>query len=195
MPDPDESQPTLFRKKCKRYNTPGHAHFLTFSCFQRRPFLAKDRSRGWLIDAINSARDKHHFDLWAYVIMPEHAHIVLFPTIDPYDISAIFKSIKLSVANTAIAYVKRYASEFLVQMTDAQPNGNSSIRFWQRGGGYDRNLHSFEEIWEKIDYIHNNPVKRELCGRADDWNWSSAADYSGLRKGPIELNLDQLPRH
>ncbi len=80
-------------------------------------------------------------------------------------------------------------------MTDAQPNGKSSIRFWQRGGDYDRNLHSTKEIWEKISYVHNNPVKRGLCRRADEWKWSSAADYSGSGKGLIELNLEQLPRY
>ena len=52
------------RKTCKRYNVPGHAHYLTFSCFQRRPFLNRDRSRGWMIDAIALARDRHLLDRW-----------------------------------------------------------------------------------------------------------------------------------
>jgi len=195
MPDMDDEIPPLHRKRCKRYNVPGDAHFLTFSCFKRRPFLSRDRTRKWLVDSVISARIKHSFDLWAYAIMPEHTHLVLYPTLPVYDLSLILKSIKQSVSNAAIAFVRSNQPDFLAQMTDTQPNGKTSIRFWQRGGGYDRNLTSTDEIWEKINYTHNNPVERELCARAEDWRWSSASDYSGLREGPIPLNLDRLPRY
>lgn len=68
------------RKQCRRYNEPGHAHALTFSCFQRRPFLARDRTRQWMLEAIDQARTKHGFHLWAYVLIPEHVHLLLGPT-------------------------------------------------------------------------------------------------------------------
>src|SRR5687767_5416099 len=87
-----------FRKRCKRYNTPGEAHYLTFSCFKRRPFLSRDRSRQWLIDAVELALSKHPLHVWAYVMMPEHAHFIIFPTQDTYDISAVLQTIKQSVA-------------------------------------------------------------------------------------------------
>jgi putative transposase len=44
--------PSNHRKKVKSYNEPGHAHELTFSCFQRQPFLTKERSCRWFIDAL-----------------------------------------------------------------------------------------------------------------------------------------------
>jgi putative transposase len=52
-------------KTCTRYNLPGHAHALTFSCFRRQAFLGKDGSRQWLIEAIDRARDKQHLHVWA----------------------------------------------------------------------------------------------------------------------------------
>ena len=61
------------RKTCKRYDIPGDAHALTFSCFHGQPFLSKDRTRTWLVEALDRARSKHSFHIWAYVIMPEHA--------------------------------------------------------------------------------------------------------------------------
>jgi putative transposase len=182
------------RKRCHRINTPGHAHYLTFSCFHRQPFLSRDRSRQWLLDAIDLARSKHSFDLWAYIIMPEHAHLILFPTRPNYDISDIFGTIKLSVTRRALPYVKSNAPDFLERMKDQQPRGDHTYRFWQRGGGYDRNLMSTDEIWEKIHYLHNNPIKRNLCPTAPDWPWSSAADYAGTRTGPLTLNLASLPK-
>jgi hypothetical protein len=41
-----------------------------------------------------------------------------------------------------------------------------------------------------IDYIHNNPVRRALVSRAEDWCWSSARDWAGLGGGLIRLDID-----
>ena len=67
------------RKTCRRYNIPGDAHALTSSCFRRQPFLGRERSRKWLIEALAAEKVEHAFDVWAYVIMPEHAHLRIFP--------------------------------------------------------------------------------------------------------------------
>jgi len=182
------------RKTCKRYNLAGHAHALTFTCFQRQAFLSKDRSCTWLIDAIARARQRHAFDLWAYCIMPEHAHILLWPTYSPYDISEILNSIKQSVAKRALLFVRRQAPSFLNRMEDRQPSGRTCYRFWQRGGGYDRNLFEPKAIHWQIEYIHANPVRRGLCLRAEEWFWSSAADYAGVRNGPACLQRESLPQ-
>ena len=181
------------RKTCKRYNTPGDAHALTFSCFQRQPFLIKDRSRQWLIEAIDRARGKLHFHVWAYVIMPEHAHLLVCPTQPVYEISEVLNSVKQSVAKRALLFVRRNAPEFLARMEDRQPNGAVHYRFWQRGGGYDRNILEPSAVYQQIDYFHNNPVRRGLCEKPDDWLWSSAADYAGVRAGPLRLDRESLP--
>lgn len=79
-------------------------------------------------------------------------------------------------------------------MTDVQPNGQRQIRFWQRGGGFDRNVWSERIVVQEIDYIHANPVRRGLCTRPEEWRWSSAAEYLGIRRGEVRLNLESLPR-
>jgi hypothetical protein len=50
--------------------------------------------------------------------------------------------------------------------------------FWQRGGGYDRNLTEPRTIWAEIASIHANPVRRGLCESATDWPWSSARELN-----------------
>jgi putative transposase len=181
------------RKTCKRHNNPGDAHALTFSCFQRQPFLSKDRSRQWLIEAIDRARDKLHFHVWAYVIMPEHAHLLVWPTEAVYDNSDVLNSIKQSVAKRALLFVQKHAPEFLPRMEDRQPNGDVHYRFWQRGGGYDRNICEPPTAFEQVEYLHYNPVRRGLCAEPEDWLWSSAADYAGVRAGPLRLDRASLP--
>ena len=181
------------RKTCKRYNEPGHAHSLTFSCFRRQAFLSKDRSRGWFIEAVERARKLHHFHIWAYVIMPEHAHLLIWPSELEYDISHILNSFKQSVAKRALIYVRGNAPAFLPRMEDRQPNGTIHYRFWQRGGGYDRNVVEPVTAHQQIDYYHNNPVRRGLCEKPEDWLWSSAADYARLRIGPSRIDMGSQP--
>ena len=184
---------TRHRKTCKRYNEPGHAHSLTFSCFRRQPFLSKDRTRRWLIDAIDRARAKHKVHVWAYVIMPEHAHLLIWPTRPDYDISNFLQSLKTSVTRAALPWVRANHPAFLPQMEHVQPNGERHYRFWQRGGGFDRNIVELASVWNHIHYIHANPVRRGLCLKAEDWFWSSAADYLRVRVGPLRLDFASVP--
>jgi putative transposase len=143
-----------------------------------------------MLGAIRHARQVHQFHLWAYVLMPEHVHLVIHPLSADYRISAILSSLKQPVAEKAVRYVRACAPTFLDRMRDRQPDGKETFRFWQRGGGYDRNLWEPRYIWSMIDYIHLNPVRRGMCERPDDWIWSSARSYSGGGTSVDSLDID-----
>ena len=175
-------------KTCKRWNEPGHAHELTFSCFRRLPLLSKDRTRAWFLEAVDRARVRHEFDVWAYVIMPEHVHLLVHPRRHSYDVSAALKAIKWPVAIRAKRYLERYASPWLVRLTDVSPDGRAVVRFWQRGGGYDRNVPDERALGAMIEYIHANPVRRGLVPTPEDWPWSSARWYAGQRDVPLRID-------
>ena len=179
-------------KTCRRYNDPRHAHFLTFSCFRRQQLLAKERTRNWLIESIDATRNRLDFAVWAYVIMPEHVHLLVYPRQQPYSVSRMFAAMKVPVARRVLAWVRRNAPQFLDHMCDAQPNGKVSYRFWERGGGYDRNITGDQEIGPVIDYLHANPVRRGLVERPEQWDWSSAAYYSGRRDVPLVPDAESL---
>ena len=166
-------------KTCRRFNERGHVHSLTFSCFQRQPFLFKDRTRQWLVDALDSVRRKLGFHIWAYVIMPEHCHVVLYPGRESYEMCKILAAIKIPVTRRAVAFLSREDPLSLSVMKDVQPNGRVAHRFWQRGGGFDRNFIEPTSVHATIEYIHNNPVRRGLAQSPVEWRWSSAAYFAG----------------
>jgi putative transposase len=89
--------------------------------------------------------------------------------------------------------VKASAPAFLAQMRDTEPNGKTQHRFWQRGGGYDRNLVRDTTVHRTIDYIHANPVRRGLAVLPEDWPWSSAAWYAGQKDVPFVPDSRHLP--
>lgn len=63
--------------RLKRYQTEGHNHFLTFSCYRRLPFLNDDHARTVFLDLLETLRRRHQFLLFGYVLMPEHVHLLL----------------------------------------------------------------------------------------------------------------------
>ncbi|MFG0334106.1 MAG: transposase [Maioricimonas sp. JB049] len=132
--------------------------------------------------------------MWAYVIMPNHVHILLWPTTHDYSISIILSTIKQSVARRAIPFVKKHAPDFLERMEDRQSSGRSSYRFWQRGGGYDRNITEPRAVWATMKYIHANPVRRGLCHRPIEWPWSSAIEWESPGNGLLSIDRETVPR-
>jgi putative transposase len=180
-----------YTKRCQRWDFAGHAHELTFTCYQNRPFLSKDRTRKYLADAINVARVTHDFDLWAYVFMPNHVHLIIHPRREHYSISQILRSLKQPVSRRAIDYLKKENPDRLRFLATGQHD--EPYRFWQKGGGYDRNITKVETLLETICYAHANPVRKGLVVTADQWYYSSAADWQDIRSGPIPIDFDSFP--
>ena len=161
------------RKRRRRYDEPGHARELTFSCYRRYRFLSRDRTRLWFIEALEAARHKWPFDLWAYVLMPEHVHLLISPRKPGLKVGTVVGEIKEDVARQAIAYLKEHAPEWLPRIT-VREGQRVRHRFWQPGGGFDRNAVELSTVHRMIDYIHANPVRCRLVERPTDWEWSSA---------------------
>ena len=60
-------------------------------------------------------------------------------------------------------------------------------RFWQKGGGFDRNVRDDAEFSREVRYVHHNPVERALVTRPEDWTWS--------RQGGTDVAIVPHTRH
>jgi putative transposase len=179
---------SYIEKRRVRYDEPGQPRELTFSCYRHYAFLARDRTRQWLCEALAEARARFGFQLWAYVIMPEHVHLLVYPGAAPERMSDFLRAVKEPVARKAIAHMETNAPTWLERVT-VREGPRIRRRFWQPGGGYDRNITSMAALRAIIDYIHANPVRRGLVARAEDWEWSSARWYAGV--SPVRLDMDR----
>ena len=189
MKEPD-IQYSKLRRHRKALDLPGHAHELTFSCYRRYPLLSRDRTRLWFCDSLSGAAKKWDFAIFAWVIMPEHVHVVLRPRRPDYRMAHILRAIKLPVSRRAMRYLTDRDSPWLDRLTRIRGSRTERL-FWQSGGGYDRNIDSSETLARSIEYIHSNPVRRGLVESASDWYWSSAADYYRMRKAPVPIEMPQ----
>ncbi len=175
----------------KRYNIPGHAHELTFSCYKRKTFLKSKYANHFLADAINKSRERYNFEVWAYVFMPEHVHLLIFPRNEEYAISEILKSIKVSSSKRTVYFLGRKFPGALIHLETGLVKPKH--RFWQHGGGYDRNYWEREKIIQQVEYIHNNPVRRGFVENPCEWTWSSAKFWMTGEDGPVLVERDYFP--
>ncbi|OHB55998.1 MAG: hypothetical protein A2173_07490 [Planctomycetes bacterium RBG_13_44_8b] len=181
----------FIKKRCKRYNISGHAHELTFSCYRNQKFLLSDRTCQWLIESIEKARVKHNFSLWAFVFMPDHVHLLIKQMDEDYNISNILKDIKTDTARKAVKYLKENNPSGLSKLSTSQNYRKN--RFWQKGGGYDRNIIKENTLLDSVKYIHNNPVRKNLVDEPGKWYYSSYnCWYNGIDK-PIRIDKETWP--
>ncbi|MDF1543879.1 MAG: transposase [bacterium] len=173
------------------FNTPNHIHELTFSCYHRRPFLNDPNHGQLLVEAIDRSKEKLEFSLLGYVFMPNHIHLLILPLRQKYQISLILKSIKQSVSRSVMILTRKTNPNSLDSFKTKSKS--KPFRFWQPGGGYDRNIISQVALRKSIDYIHNNPVKAGLVQSPDEWEWSSFKDWANLGHGPIAVDLEAMP--
>jgi putative transposase len=185
--DPKTGQ-AYYRKTRRRYDQVGQARELTFTCYRRYRFLERDRVRNWFIEALAEARTTEQFDLWAFVIMPEHVHLLIYPKAGDGSVSNILKAIKEPVARRAIEFLKENAPRWLSRLRVVEST-RVRYRFWRPGAGYDRNIIEIGTVLMAIEYIHANPVRRRLVQSAVDWEWSSARWYAGMH--PVKLETDR----
>ena len=178
-------------KRCRRFNERGQPRELTFSCYRQYPFLARERTRHWFSAALQAARTRFGFQILAYVVMPEHVHLLVYPGEAPERMSRFLRAVKEPVARQAIRCLKANAPGWLVRIA-VREGSRLRQRFWQPGGGYDRNITSMDTLRAMIEYIHANPVRRGLVGKAEDWEWSSARWYAGIRPVPIAMDAQIL---
>ncbi|HEX9750149.1 MAG TPA: transposase [candidate division Zixibacteria bacterium] len=172
----------------RSYNIPGHAHLLTFSCFHKHQFLTDDKVRRHLADSIDLTRRLENFTLWAYVLMPDHVHLLVHPGSDVYSIPRILNRIKSPVAHHFVHEWKETAQQRLRLMLARQ--GKRVVhRLWQAGGGHDRNLTDWDAIANAMDYIEWNPVRLGLVAEPTDWTWSSARSRAGHSDVPLVIDI------
>jgi len=146
----------------KRYQFAGDLHFVTFSCDQRRPWLAPTSAKILFEEALERVRLKFRLYVLGYVVMPEHVHLLLSEP-ESAPLSKAVLSLKSSVSKRSLQrpfWLPRY---------------------------YDFNVFTERKRVEKLRYMHRNPVKRGLVKRPEDWAWSSFRHYRTGERGTVEI--------
>lgn len=161
------------------------ARFVTFSCFHRYRLLTATPVLNVFIHELNGLRARHNLKLYGYVVMPEHVHLVMWLP-DTLRLGAVIGELKSYSAKRVLPLLKFQQARSLDRLTVVR-RGIQQTVFWQ-SRCYDHNCRTCEAVSEKIEYCHNNPVKRGLAAEPGDWLWSSYNWYVGRTDVPIQMD-------
>ncbi len=161
-------------KRMKRIEN-GSIRYCTFSCNHRLPLFQNDAIKDAFIEVLALGQERFGFELVAWVIMPEHVHMLIRPV--PYEsrLAPVLAWIKAVFAQRVVSRWRELRARVLPRITTVR----GEVRFWLPGGGHDRNIVSEEELVEKVHYIHFNPVEKGLVKDPREWKWSSQMAYCG----------------
>ena len=171
------------RNPLRRYYGRDDLHFVTFSCYRRRPFLGRRRARDRFVKILDEVRSRNAFRLLGYVVMPEHVHLLISEQ-------------KKGTPSKALQVLKQKVSRALKEKGKKPTPGQLSLpfsddtteaAFWQRRF-YDFNVYSGKKLRRKLEYMHANPVKRKLVLHPKDWPWSSWSHYAKAEQGLIRID-------
>jgi putative transposase len=175
----------------RRYGL-GQLHFITCSCYRRRPLLGTERARNLFLVILNEVRERWDFGLLGYVVMLEHIHLLITePRVGtPTTVMQVLKQ-RVSRAMHGRRRRKRASPGQGRLWDEAAPAKDRP--FWQRRF-YDFNVWSWKKKNEKLNYMHFNPVKRGLVKHPKDWPWSSFGFYSGGKANMCPPNPQWEPK-
>jgi putative transposase len=170
--------------RLRRYDEPGDTHFWTISCYRRLQFFHDDGMKRVVITALWRLRQRFGICLLAYVIMPEHLHVLLYPhrrgDDRPVPISRLLECFKQHLGfygKQRLRDVWRERRRLWSAPLNRWANGDFDKQEIMNTRGYDRNIFTESELREKVDYIHKNPITRDLVAGAANWPWSSYRYY------------------
>ena len=146
------------------------------------PLITNDVWRKLLCQSIDRALENWSYRLVAFVLMPEHLHLLVLPTTRVVRVDRFLAAIKQPHSVRIKQILEQNQSPLLERLTIQERPGKTAFRYWQEGPGYDRNLFTERVVMAAIDYIHENPVRRGLTRTAIDWKWSSARWYASNAK-------------
>ncbi len=173
-----------------KFHNPDGVYFISFAVVEWLDVFTRNEYKDLLIDSLHYCQKEKGMEVFAWCIMTNHVHLV-------------FRSAKEQKPELLIGDFKRFTSKAIVKAIIDNPKESRKewlLEQFLKAGSSSSNVNKYQfwrhdnkpiELWsnkvidEKIDYVHNNPVDEGLVFRAENYMYSSAADYAG-EKGLLD---------
>lgn len=174
-------------------NNQAFAYFITTTLSGFVELFNQDGYAEIVIRNLNFYREKFEFKLLAYVIMPQHLHLIIMPGSNG-DISEIMRDFK------------KHTAKEIIQLLEVEERFDILGVFHGKAQRYHYKEDREYQVWEdrfddvalysdkvfrtKLDYIRNNPVKAGLVDSPSDYPYSSARNYDSGDHSIIRVDCE-----
>lgn len=171
------------RSRYKIYE-PTHPHFITCTVLHWIPLFTRVESVQVLLESLKHLQITDNLKIFAYVVLENHLHLIASSD----DIAKSIKKFKSYTAKELLALLQKHNVKTILDQLAFYKKAHkqeTTYQVWQEGM-QPKLIQTEVMMVEKINYIHNNPIKRGYVDEAKHWRYSSARDYEGV-SGLIEI--------
>ena len=164
-----------------------YPYFLTCTVVGWLPVFTRPEAVQIVFDCWDFLRQNREFVLYGYVVLENHLHLIASAP----DLTNAMKSFKMFTAKAILELLERHSAEMLLRQFRAlklRHKTRSEYQVWQEGS-HPKQIANDEMMRQKLEYMHNNPVKRGYVDEAVQWRYSSARNYAGVQ-GLIDVVTD-----
>lgn len=169
-------------------------HFVTFTTIHWLDVFIRREYCDILLDSLKFCQKNKGLEVYAYCIMSSHVHLIIGKN-GSQKLEDIIRDIKKYTSVKIIEAIIKHQAEsrksWLLQMFEAAGLSNShntNYQFWQQHN-HPIELSTNEMIEERLNYVHDNPVKAGIVLSPEHYLYSSAVNYAGLPERLIDVNL------
>ncbi len=167
-------------------------HFVTFTVVNWIDVFTREAYRAIFLESLKYCQRKKGLEIYAWCLMTNHVHMIIAAA-NNFALSDVVRDLKAYTSRHIRKAIESDANEsrkdwmlrLMIGEGNLNPN-NKDFQFWQQHN-HPIELDSNEMIDSRLNYLHNNPVKAGFVENPEDWCYSSAADYSGGKKGLIDI--------
>lgn len=178
--------------KYKFYNPKG-IYFVTFSVVKWIDVFTRNLYKDILLDSLTFCQKNKGLRIFAYVIMTNHVHLIISSK-EGFYLENIMRDLKKFTSAEIIKAIKTNPQESrkdwmleVFEKAGSQNPNNKIYQFWKQDN-HPVELFNNQMMDQKLDYLHKNPVVAGIVGMSEDFLYSSARDYAGI-KGYIDIEI------
>jgi putative transposase len=169
-------------------------YFVTFTVIQWLDVFTRREYADIFLDSVRYCQKNKGLEVWCFVVMSSHIHMILGRHGEE-PLGGIIRDIKKYTSSKIVAAIADNAREsrrelflWLFRRAGNKNSNNKVYQFWQQHN-HPIELSTVTMLYERIDYIHNNPVEAGIVLSPEEYLYSSALNYSGRPEALLEVML------
>jgi len=167
-------------------------HFITCTVVQWADVFTRPVFAEIVIDSLNYCIKEKGLLVYAWVLMPNHFHAIVASN-EGVHLSDILRDFKKFTAGKILKELEQTSAEsrkswllWLFKSAGTANSKNDKYQFWQQDN-HPVELSDATMLQQRLDYLHQNPVRAGLVWEPWEYKYSSACDYMNNKKGLVEI--------
>jgi len=175
-----------------RITDDAHVYFVTYAAVEWLPIFISEAVCKIVTDSMNFCHQEKDLRTNAFVIMPTHMHAIVFDAnFDNERLQRSLTDFRKFTGRSLSDYCSGYMPKCFHETLQASSTADRERRFWQPSR-HPEGLQTAKFCRQKLDYLHENPVRKGLVTRAAYWRYSSAAYYVSDGAEPCDVKITAI---